>query len=786
MGTSSPNRPGHRSRGSPPSLRSRLYLLIFLTALPAFALVIFSDFEARRLAALEAHAQNLQFARTVAEKEESLIEITHLLLMSLGQDMEGRLGEEVACQDLFEAVLKKYPRYAQAGAASPDGRVLCGGRPAVPRASVAKESWFASAMRSGEFSIGQYEFVSHIKNAVLGFAMPVRNDGGEVNAVIFAMLDLGWLNRLVSRSNLPRGSNVSIVDRSGVVLAHYPDPEAWVGKSERAMELFSRVVLQGVTRGEGLNDEPLIYAFTELPSARDSEPVSVIVGIPAERVFAAANRIFWRNLAFLILALVVSLFIAWLGSARFLLRPLRSLGAAAARLAGGNLDVRTRAPYETREVYRLASAFDTMAGSLQQAEAERARGEAALKEEASIASALAGASKELISTINTTMLLERLCASAARVLGSSWSHTYLQQGAEAQFRPVVSWGVPSDAWNQQKLLSVEYTEVSALERDDVVMVDVAKMSSTGFRRVAPGPHAKIMCMALRRGPELVGFQTAGPWSEENPPASSLMRIGEGLSQVASLALANAGLLEEVEAASRVKTDFLATMSHELRTPCHIIAGYLQLLMDGSLDPLTPKQSRALGKAHDNVRGLLELINTTLDLSRLESGRASVSIEEFSLCDLLQEIEAEAEPLLREKPSVEFICRAAAVMPSMFTDRGKLKVMLKNLVNNAIKFTDRGLIEVDAKVDRGAVAIAVRDTGIGIAPELIPAVFEMFRQGDSSLNRKYGGTGLGLHIVKRMAELLGGSVSVDSEVGRGSTFTLRLPIDGRTAEVSRVA
>lgn len=774
--------PAPRSRGRPPSLRSRLYLLIFFTALPAFVLVIYGDFEDRRLAALEAHAQNLEFARAAADKEESLVEITHLLLESLGQDIEDLLGKRASCGEFFEGFLGKYPRYADAGAVSPHGRVLCSARPAVSGSSVEKTHWFRSAMRSGKFAIGKYEFVPHAANAVLVFALPARNEEGRVEAVVYAMLDLGWLNRLVARSELPRGSNVSVVDRDGVILAHYPDPGDWVGKSARSMDLFSRVVLQGVTRAPGLDDTPRIYAFTELPSARGVEPVSVIVGIPEERVFAAANRTIWRNLGLLLLALAVSLSVGWWGSERVLVRPLRSLGETAQRLAEGELSARTRPPHGTRELHQLAAAFDTMAESLDEAEIERRRGELALKEEVAIASALAGASRELISTIDTQVLLERLCESVARALGSSWSQTYLGQPEKSRFQPVASWGVPGSVREPQRVLVVDRAQVAALERDDVITLDPAATAG----RDAGTPHATIMCIALRRGPELVGFQSAGPWSEAAPPTRTQVRIAQGLSQLASLALANATLLGEVEAASRIKTDFLATMSHELRTPCHIIAGYLQLVMDQSLDPLTPKQIRALSKVHDNVQGLLELINTTLDLSRLESGRLSVVLEEVSLEDLLADIESEAEPLLREKPAIAFSYHVAPGLPTLFSDRGKLKVILKNLVNNAIKFTDGGRIEINAHAHHGAAAITVSDTGVGIAPELIPVVFEMFRQGDSSLNRKYGGAGLGLHIVKRMAELLGGSVSVASELHRGSTFTVRLPIDGRRGEVSRVA
>lgn len=768
-----------------PSLRFRLYFLILLTALPALGLVVYSNIEERRLAILGARADNLEFATRAADGEERLLEITRLLLESLSQDVADWVGEGTACADRFEVFLRKYPRYANAGVVAPDGQVLCSGRP-VPRPTVRQRSWFESVIQTGVFSIGEYEFLTETNQAILTFALPSKNEQAQINVVVFATLDLAWLNRLVARADLPVGSTVTVIDRKGVILAHSPDPDHWVGKSAKTTDLFRRVLLQGVTRAVGLNDTPLIYALAELPSARHVESVSVVVGIPEQHVVAVANQTMVRNLGFLVLALVTAMLVGWLASEHFLVRPLRSLGEAAAQLAGGDLSVRTQAPYRTREVHQLAAAFDAMAESLGRLEAERSRGELALAEEAGIASALADASRQLMSTIDTQVLFDRLCDSTAQALGSPYSQTYLKRAQGGRFYPVASSGVPENEWVQQRHLEIDPARVSELAKADVVMLDPASLGGPHFSPMDAEPYAAVMCIALRRGAEVLGFQSAGPWDKENPPTHAQIRIGRGLSQVASLALANASLLGEVEATSRVKTDFIATMSHELRTPCHVILGYLQLVMDGGLDPLTPKQHRALGKVYDNVRELLELVNTTLDLSRIEAGRLPLALEEVSLADLIDEVMRETEPLRREKTAVRFGCRVAAGIPTLVTDRRKLKITLKNLVNNALKFTDRGRVEIDAKPGDGAVRIAVSDTGVGIDSELIPVVFEMFRQGDSSVNRQYGGAGLGLHIVKRMVELLGGTVSVDSEVGRGSTFTVDLPVINQTAETSRVA
>jgi signal transduction histidine kinase len=166
---------------------------------------------------------------------------------------------------------------------------------------------------------------------------------------------------------------------------------------------------------------------------------------------------------------------------------------------------------------------------------------------------------------------------------------------------------------------------------------------------------------------------------------------------------------------------------------------------------------------------------TLDVSRLEVGRHVLELREVQLSELLEELEAEIHALVQEKPAVQFTWRVVPELPPLCTDRTKLKMVLKNLLSNAVKFTEQGSIMVDAyPYDRG-VEICVADTGIGIPLEVQAVMFEMFRQGESSLTRQYGGSGLGLYIVKRMLELLGGTVTVKTEVGQGSTFQLWVPI-----------
>ena len=236
---------------------------------------------------------------------------------------------------------------------------------------------------------------------------------------------------------------------------------------------------------------------------------------------------------------------------------------------------------------------------------------------------------------------------------------------------------------------------------------------------------------------------------------------------------------ELEQASQLKSQFLANMSHEFRTPLNAILGYTSMLLQGVSGEMTPPQKQKLQRVDSNSRHLLSIINDILDISRIEAGKMPLHIEEFEVPLLLSELLAEVEPLI-QKSRLQTVVEVAPELPPMVSDRQKVKQILLNLLTNAIKFTPQGNVKVSADVDavRRDFRIHVRDTGIGISQQDRDKVFEDFRQADNSVTREYGGAGLGLAICRRLATMLGGGIELQSELGRGSTFTLVIPRKGR--------
>jgi signal transduction histidine kinase len=218
------------------------------------------------------------------------------------------------------------------------------------------------------------------------------------------------------------------------------------------------------------------------------------------------------------------------------------------------------------------------------------------------------------------------------------------------------------------------------------------------------------------------------------------------------------------------------MSHEFRTPLNAILGYTHMLLQGVAGDLLPAVKRQLQRIDSNGRHLLTIINEILDITRIEAGKMPMQLSEFNLNELVPEVMAELDPVIaRSKLTVT--PRLAAEVPLVFSDRQKVKQIVVNLLSNAIKFTHEGGIEIGVGLEpeQNTASISVADSGIGIAPEHHERIFEDFRQVDDSPSRQYGGTGLGLAICRRLANALGGRITLQSRVGEGSTFTLTIPV-----------
>jgi signal transduction histidine kinase len=449
--------------------------------------------------------------------------------------------------------------------------------------------------------------------------------------------------------------------------------------------------------------------------------------------------------------------------ARYMARPLLRIRGASAALGAGDLDARVGSLPESAptEIAALGRDFDRMADAL-----------AGRAEELELLGEIA---RSLASTLDPDEVLRRVTEATARLVRPDGCAIVLLQpdgetlrvndSAMGLLAPAAGTGLPMDASLTGRVLRTgESALVLDAHDDGRVQRDYADVRDAG----------SVICAPLvgRSGP--LGTLTALRRREGRQPFSlGDLHLLERLAGHAAAAVENSQLLEAAQAASRTKSDFIATMSHELRTPLNAVLGHLELLELEIHGPLTPQQRESLGRIDTAARHLRGLIEEILSFARLEAGRAEAHIEDTDVCALAGEVASVIEPLATRKGLALEVdsCDPPARVP---TDPDKVRQILINLAGNAVKFTDEGRVVIRVMENPDTVALSVADTGPGIPPEEQERLFRPFEQLQSGYSRPHGGTGLGLYLSVQYAELLGGRIDVQSEPGRGSTFTLFLP------------
>ena len=356
-------------------------------------------------------------------------------------------------------------------------------------------------------------------------------------------------------------------------------------------------------------------------------------------------------------------------------------------------------------------------------------------------------------------------------------------GSESkQMEYLASRGVEISEWRMHKeRFSLDY-EKEALENKRPLMIadlraDPRTKPSAFYRQHGLVSYLGIPLVVKEDALGVLGFYA----KERHEFTREEFDLLATLSAQAAMPIHNALMYErmrnlagELSVASNVKSRFLAIMSHEFRTPLSVIVGYAGLFGDNKLGMIDSVQSDAIRKIAGQATNLLSMIDNILNASMLESGGVPVAMKEVDLGEFLAELKETYDLPLAKEISLNW--QLASDLPSLITDPEKLQRIVQNLIQDAIKFTDRGSVTVSARyVPREAsVEFKVEDTGIGIAEEHLPLIFEIFHQVDSSETRVYGGAGMGLYVAKKFTDLIGGKIDVASELGRGSAFTVKLP------------
>ncbi|HEU5463835.1 MAG TPA: ATP-binding protein [Candidatus Binatia bacterium] len=769
------------------SLRSRLILLILAAVVPAFTLILQSGRKYRELTATQIKENALMAARAIASEQDRVLENAHEFLIALSRLPQIRNKDRAACGKLLAGLLE--PRYADLMVADPRGKSICAALPGSRGGSAPRLAKID--LEEQDFFIGPIRQDPETAKILLDVSYPVMERPGVILAFVSTTLDWSWINQATLESRLHPGAAFTLISQSGRVLMRHPADPAWSGKqilSETALSGSAGSGARQAIESAGPDGVQRLFALARLKNAVGGQTVYASVDLPVEIALAKPHEILKQNL--LTLAALSALILAstWFGTDVLVLRRIRDIIAATKQMTAGDLGARTLLPYDRSELGQMARAFDNLAGALERRQAEASASARQIQQQRQRQQALYDLERGMTSTLEPKNVAQTL---ADHIFALFPQHAVIVSSARKdpnELQTIASRGLTRAELMHLNPTSSESLTSGVVDRHSAMPVSVSADAPTALRTGDSLPQPWTTYLGL---PLCVKGETFGVLSfygRENPIfTADEIDFLNALANQAAVALHNSQLFEqtreqaaELEKSNKIKDEFLGVMSHELRTPLNIIMNYAEAMRMGTFGDISQEQARGTDKIRAQAGHLLSLINGILEITKIESGTITVESRPVDLNSFMAELKSDY--MLPLEKDVELVWAAATELPVIQSDPMKLKQIMNNLINNAIKFTDRGSITVTANASpaRQEIELEIADTGPGIPPELVPLVFEKFRQIDSATTRNYSGAGLGLYIVKNFVDLLGARIEIRSTVGKGTLFTVTLAYRGGLA------
>jgi signal transduction histidine kinase/CheY-like chemotaxis protein len=645
--------------------------------------------------------------------------------------------------------------------------------------------------RSGKVYFSPVDF-RHESEPFMTMAIPADASAFEV---ITAEVSLRAMWDVVSRIKVGSVGFAYVVDAQGRLIAHPDLRQVLKGRDLSALPQVRAALADRGAAGDG---DRRVSATTGLEGGEvltAHAPIEtpgwvVFIEQPLAEAFAPLQATIVRSSVILGIGLLAAILASVL-LARGMVAPIRKLRLGAERIGAGDLahriDVRTG-----DELEALGEEFNRTAARLQDSHRDLEQKVATRTEELSRSVAELQALGEVGQAVNSTLdlqtVLSTIVTHAVKLSRADAGTIYVYDPAAEVFVPQANFGLSDDlvAALRDSRIRLGDTVVGrcATERHPVQIPDLERDQHYRlYDLLRGGGFRALIGVPLLREDRVLGALVIRRRDAGEFPAA-VVRLLETFAAQSVLAIQNARLFQEIqdqsrelEAASRHKSQFLANMSHELRTPLNAIIGVSEMLLEDARDFGHDDQVEPLERILRAGRHLLALINEVLDLSKIEAGKVELEIESFAVVPLVRDVASTLGPAA-EKNGNRIDVRCADGLGTMCADETRIRQALLNLTSNAVKFTERGVVTIAAEREeaegREWIVFRVTDTGIGMMPEQLGRLFQDFTQADSSTTRKYGGTGLGLAISRRFCRMMGGDITVHSEPGRGSTFTIRLP------------
>ena len=628
-------------------------------------------------------------------------------------------------------------------------------QPAGGPRSHAKD-WYQGAKTSGKLYVSEPYFDSGgSETEIVSVTQPIYSDKGDFAGVTGADLSLDLIRAIVGSLRFRQDDQDAqkeqsqnrdfafLIARSGRIMA-YPDEKLAMGKDSAGADAstldggreiaaqksgYVRTVRNGIARR-------IYWASAPFSGWK------VALSVPEIAITGSANRLAAHTASVAGVAVLFLVLVVWIVGRR-LTEPIRRLTTAAESVseqryeAAGELEAVAK---RRDELGQLAMTFRGMVEEIANRETSLRNVEERLRQSELHFRSLIENTSDIIAVLDKQGCFKYASPSIVRVLGATTD--------EATGQPLGAY--LGEEGKQALARSLQRTTSSWGATDQV---ELQGRHASGAARIL-----EISLHNMMDSPAVCGVVANIRDVTERRRADDLSREKEA-----------------AEAANKAKSNFLANMSHELRTPLNAIIGYSEMLQELAGDDGNEEYLGDLKKIHSAGRHLLELINDVLDISKIEAGKMDVYIEKFSVDEMIEEVQAVADPLAR-KNSNELVIAKAGELGPINADATKVRQCLLNLLSNACKFTSNGTVTLRAQRDAAWITFTVSDTGIGMTQEQMSKLFRAFQQADSSTTRKFGGTGLGLAISRHFCRIMNGDITVDSTLGQGTTFTMRIPVD----------
>jgi len=614
---------------------------------------------------------------------------------------------------------------------------------------------------------------------------------GRGAGVTVAEVNLKFIWDVISRMQVGKAGVAYVVDERGLLIAH-PDIGMVLRKTDLsqlphvalALRKLRDVHLDVPAISQDHAGHEVLTAYASIGSLN----WLVFVDLPLSEALQPIYDSFRRTIIVLALGLAFAV-LAGIWLAQRMAVPIRALAEGAARIGGGDLDHRIEIQ-SSDEVGTLADSFNEMGGRLKESyatlEQKVTDRTLELSEALDRLRALIEVSQAINSTLELRAVLAAILAHACRLAHAGGGAIYTFDDVTEEFSLAATHGMSAELIETIRATHPRLSDSSpigqsTLTRSVIQVADLAAEPAYPLREALLRADVRaLLAVPLLREEGIIGafmVRRRRPGTFDQ----TIIELMQSFASQSALAIQNARLFQEIdeksrqlEVASQHKSQFLANMSHELRTPLNAVLGYAELMQDGLYGELAPETKQVLERIQGNGNHLLGLINDVLDLSKIEAGQLVLSVDDYSVENVVQTVVSTTEPLAAAK-KLPLKVDMSKDLPVGQGDERRITQVLLNLVGNAIKFTDAGEVRIAVTAVNGVFAFAIADTGPGIPDAERDRIFQEFHQLDSSNTKKKGGTGLGLAIAKRIVELHGGRLWVESELGEGSTFRLELPI-----------